>query len=166
MKFKIVIIMLTLLALSGNSLSAFAKNNPQASRDWSAVRAIPTGEKLSVRTREGKKFDGRLRRVTDTTLTLDRDSGSTDVSRDSVEKVYQVMEGSRGKSVAKGAAIGAGIGFGAGAGVAIAAGNYEDLDRGELVAILGGLGAAIGAGIGALAASFGKKEKKVLIYEA
>jgi len=165
MKPRMVITMLTLLALSGNSFSAFAKNNPQTSRDWSVVRALASGETLSVRTKDGKKVDGRLRGVTDTTITIDRDGGSTDVNRDSVEKVYQVVSGSRGKSVAKGAAIGAAIGFGAGAGVGIAAGSYEDLDRGELVAILGGIGAAIGAGIGALAASFGRKEKKVLIYE-
>jgi small nuclear ribonucleoprotein (snRNP)-like protein len=166
MKLRLFIITLTLLALSGNSFSALAKDSPQASRDWSAVRALSLGTKLSVRTKDGKKLDGSLRQVTDTALTIDRDSGSTNVSRDAVEKVYQVLEGSRGKSVAKGAAIGAAIGFGAGAGVGIAAGSYEDLDRGELVAILGGIGAAIGAGIGALAASFGKKEKKVLIYEA
>lgn len=60
------------------------------------------------------------------------------------------VRNSAGKSVGKVAAIGAGIGFGAGAGVGIAGGAYEDLETGDLVAILGGAGAAIGAGIGEL----------------
>ena len=111
-------------------------------------------------------MEGRLVNISDTALTIDRGSKSTDVTRDSIEKVYRIEPKSKGKSVAKGALIGAGIGFGAGAGVGIAAGNYEDLETAELVGILGGIGAAIGAGLGALFSSFGKKEQKILIYES
>lgn len=166
MKTKFLIPALVILTLIGNSMVSLAAQAVDPNRQWAEVRATPTGNKLSLRLKDGKKMEGRLVNINDSGLSIDRGSQTSDVSRDSIEKVYRVEAGSRGRSVAKGALIGAGVGFGVGAGVGIAAGNYEDLETAELVGILGGIGAAIGAGLGALFASFGKKEKKVLIYES
>jgi hypothetical protein len=166
MKNKFIVPILIIFTLALNSTLSFAGQTGAPNRQWADVQATSTGNKLSLRLKDGKKMEGRLVNISDTALTIDRGSKSTDVTRDSIEKVYRIEPKSRGKSIAKGALIGAGIGFGAGAGVGIAAGNYEDLETAELVGILGGIGAAIGAGLGALFSSFGKKEQKVLIYES
>lgn len=134
------------------------------SSDWSVVTAIGTSEKVSVELKDGKKMKGRLRTVTDSMMTVDRGSKTTDISTDSIARVYR-MAGSAGKSVGKAAAIGAGIGGGIGVGIGIASGGYEDLGRGEVAAIAGGVG-VIGAGIGALVGGLGSKEKKVLVYQS
>ena len=163
MKSKLFLPLLVLFTLVVNSTAALAGQ----SGDWGAVQSIGAGEKVRVQLKDGKKTDGTLRGVTSTGLTVERNSNTLDYSRDSIARVYRVVKGSKGKSIAKSTAIGAGIGFGAGAGVGIAAGNYEDLDTGELIAILGGIGAAIGAGIGALIGSIGGgRDKRQLIYES
>jgi len=136
-----------------------------ASTDWSVVTAISPGEKLSIELKDGKKIKGRLRTISDSTLTLDRGSKTSDHSRDSIARVYR-MAGSAGKSVGKAAAIGAAIGGGAGVGVGVASGGYEDLSRGEIAGILGAVGAGVGAGIGAIVGGLGSKEKKVLVYQS
>lgn len=135
------------------------------SGDWSTVQAIAPGEKVSIETRDGKKMKGRLRSVSDTMVTLDRDSKTSDLSRDSISKVYRLV-GSAGKSVGKAAAIGAAIGGGIGVGLGVASGGYEDLSRGEIAAIAGAVLGVIGAGIGAVVGGLGSKEKKVLIYQS
>lgn len=135
------------------------------SRDWSTVQALAPGEKVNIETKDGKKMKGRLRSVSDTMITLERDSKISDVNRDSISRVYR-MVGSAGKSVGKGVAIGAAIGGGVGVGLGIASGGYEDLSRGEVAAIAGGVLGVIGAGIGALVGGLGSKEKKVLIYQS
>jgi hypothetical protein len=166
MKIKFIVPILVILTLLGNSTISLAVQAGDPNRQWAEVRATPTGNKLSLRLKDGKKMEGRLVNISDSALTIDRGKQTSDVTRDSIEKVYRVEPKSRGKSVAKGALIGAGIGFAAGAGVAFAAGSYEQYETAELVGIFGSLGAAIGAGLGALFASFGKKEQKVLIYES
>lgn len=146
---------------------ALAQNPSGAISDWSAVRSVSPGEKLSVRLKDGKKMEGRLLSVSDAMLTMDRGNRSTDIDRQAVEKVYRLVPKSVGKAVGKSALIGAGIGFGAGAIVGVSAGSYEDLETAGLVGILGGLGAAIGAGIGAIVGGIsGSGDKKVMIYDA
>ena len=135
------------------------------SSDWSTVQAIAQGEKISIETKDGKKMKGRLRSVSDTMLTLDRGSKTSDLSRDSISKVYR-MVGSTGKSVGKAAAIGAAIGGGVGIGLGVASGGYEDLSKGEIAGILGVVGAGLGGVIGAVVGALGSKEKKVLVYQS
>ena len=157
--FLLILVVFTLLVNSTVTLAG-------QSNDWGAVQSIGAGENIRVQLKDGNKTDGILRGVSATTLSLDRNNNTLDFSRDSIARVYRVVKGSKGKSIAKSTAIGAGIGFGTGAGVGIAAGTYEDLEMGELVAILGGIGAAIGAGIGALIGSIGGGgDKRELIYE-
>lgn len=166
MKTRFVALTLILFIFLTNSTILLAQQTDNAKGDWAAVQAVPAGEKLNLRLKDGKKAEGNLQSVSATTLTLSKDNKTTDFSRDAIAKVYRVIQKSRGKSIAKGALIGAGIGFAGGAGVGLAAGQYEDLGTAELVGIFGLLGAGIGAGIGAVASSFGKKQKLVLIYES
>ncbi|MFY9554286.1 MAG: hypothetical protein WAV47_06145 [Blastocatellia bacterium] len=161
MKTKTIVVSLVLSVVLVNTTIA-----QTVGREWDAVRSLSSGEKLSVRLKDGKKLDGILRSVSDTLLVLDRGNNASDLARDSVSKVYRIERKSTARSIGKPTLIGAGIGFGIGAGVGIAAGNYEDLGTGELVAVLGGLGAAIGAGIGAIVGAIGSKERRVLVYEA
>lgn len=164
MKSRTLALTMVVFTLLMNVAPAIAQQ-PSASSDWSAVTAISAGEKVSVELKDGKKMKGRLRTVSDSMMTLDRGSKTSDISRDSVSRVYR-MVGSAGQSVAKAAAIGAGIGGGIGVGVGIASGGYEDLSRGEIAGILGAVGAGIGAGIGAVVGGLGSKEKKVLVYQS
>ena len=159
---KSLAVLMVVFTLFMNPTPAMAQ---QVSSDWSTVTAISSGEKISVELKDGKKMKGRLRSVSDSILVLDRGSKTTDVSRDSIARVYR-MEGATGRSVGKAAAIGAAIGGGTGVGVGIASGGYEDISRGEVAAVLGAVGAGIGAGIGAIVGGLGSKEKRVLIYES
>ncbi len=147
------------------SVTPALAQQPAVSSDWSTVQSLAPGEKMSIETKDGKKMKGRLRSVSDTMVTLDRGSKTSDLTRDSIARVYR-MAGSAGKSVGKAAAIGAAIGGGVGVGLGIASGGYEDLSRGEIAAIAGGVLGVIGAGIGAVVGGLGSKEKKVLIYQS
>jgi len=164
MKSKTLTLCMVVATLLMNLTPAMAQQVTAAS-DWSAVTAIAPGEKLSIELKDGKKMKGRLRTVSDSVVTLERDSKTSDVSRDSISRVYRIV-GSAGKSVGKAAAIGAGIGGGIGIGLGIASGGYEDIGRGEIAAVLGAVGAGLGAGIGAIVGGLGSKEKRVLIFES
>src|SRR5690349_5156704 len=112
MKTKFIVPMLIIFTLAVNSTLSFAGQTGDANRQWATVQSTSTGSKLSLRLKDGKKLEGKLLNISDTGLTLDRDNKSTDITRDSIAKVYRVEQKSRGKSVTKGALIGAGIGFG------------------------------------------------------
>ena len=103
MKIKFIVPMLVIFALLGNSTISLAAQAGDPNRQWAEVRATPTGNKLSLRLKDGKKMEGRLVNISDTALTIDRGRQTSDVTRDSIEKVYRVEPKSRGKSVAKGA---------------------------------------------------------------
>jgi hypothetical protein len=121
---------------------------------------------LNVKLKDGKKVEGRLRSVSDTTLTLDRGNRTSDFDRNSIARVQRYVSNSVGKSIGKSTAIGAGVGFGAGAGLGLAAGQYEDIETASLVGIFGAIGAGLGAAIGAIAgAASATGRKKVTIYE-
>jgi hypothetical protein len=163
MKVKSTALITLVLALLLNSIPARAAQGNTT--EWAALQSLTSGEKVRVELKDGKKLEGRLLNVTSNSLSIDRKNKPTDFNRDSIAKVYRFVKKSAGKSVAKSAAIGAGAGFGAGLGVSLAAGQYEDLGTAELIAVLGGFGAAIGAGIGALVGSFGKHERRELVYQ-
>jgi hypothetical protein len=165
MKIKTLPIALALLTFSMNPVVIMAQQGATSAREWAAVKAVPSGEKLRVRMKDGKTLEGRLRNISDAMLEMDRKNKTIDLNRDSIAKVYRLVKQSTGKSIAKSTAIGAGIGFGIGAGVGIWGGTYEDLETAGLVAILGTGGAAIGAGIGAIVGALGSKQRQVLVYE-
>ena len=159
-QFATIVILLTSLLLSPVTLMAQATTG-----DWSRLKSVPTGSKLSVKLRNGKKLDGVLSSVSDSALTLLVKNTSTEVKRDDVNTVHTV----NGASVTKATLIGLGVGTGIGAAVGIAgdasssSGGFETLDNAAAGAIT-----IIGALAGTIAGfAIGKtRKKRVLIYEA
>jgi hypothetical protein len=144
----------------GLHVSAQTSRAEPAGRDWSAVRALASGEKLVVRTKDGDRVAGRFVSADDSVLVVRHDETNLSLARDNV----RLVQLNRGKSRLKGALFGTAIGGGAG----FAAGGiiyfpYRDDIAGVTVPAFTGLGAAIGAGIGAALA---KGTKNVTVYEA
>ena len=159
-QFATIVILLTSLLLSSVTLAAQTANT-----DWSRLTSVPTGSKLSVKLRNGKKIEGTLSTVSDTVLTLLVKNGSTEVKRDDISSVHTVS----GASVAKATLIGLGVGAGVGAVVGLAgdassdAGGFEAIDNAVAGAITV-IGALAGTVTGFV---IGKtRKKRVLIYEA
>ncbi|MFL6332404.1 MAG: hypothetical protein ACJ754_03585 [Pyrinomonadaceae bacterium] len=151
------------LALFASLLLSPAVSAQTANGDWSALKAVETGSKLSVKLKSGKTVEGRLTGVNDDALSLSVKSKPADLKREDVQSVYQV----RGKSAAKGALIGLGVGAGAGAALGAAADSSSDGLEGIDAAVTAGLtvlGAAAGALTGFLIGKSGSK--RVLVYQA
>ena len=135
-----------------------------APNEWSMVKAVPPGDELVVKLKNGQSIKGRLRVISDIHLTLARGKKSFDIDRQDVRQIHRVVP----KSAARPTLIGAGTGAAIGAaGIAVAAAADESGgDDGEVAAAILGV-ALLGAGIGALVGlAFGSRQKKVLIYEA
>jgi hypothetical protein len=133
-----------------------------ATNDWSALKAVASGSKLSVKLKSGKSVEGKLTGVSDDSLSLTVGGKPTDIKAVDVLRVYRVGGSSAGKTALIGAAVGAGVGAAVGA-----AGGDDDgfaPTKGQaaagLAALGGGAGALIGYAIGR------SRHKRVLIYEA
>ena len=134
-----------------------------AAGDWSALKAVATGSKLSVKLKTGKRVEGRLTGASDDTLSLSVKNKPVELKREDVQSVYQA----RGNSATKGTLIGLGVGAGAGAALGAAADSSSDGFEGIDTAVTAGLtvlGAAAGALTGFLIGRRGSK--RLLIYEA
>ena len=145
-------------ALAAGKKTAAAATTPPA--DWSAVQAIPRGEKIVLRMKDGQRREGRFESASDLLVNIVRDGSSMSVER---ERIWRVSR-KGGMSRANGALWGAAIGGGSGAvtgGVLYDAANGDFVE--SFVPVVALLGAGIGAGIGAL---FGKGKKDITIYEA
>lgn len=145
-----------------SSLAAPAQAQTAPTRDWSALRAVAAGTKLSVKLASGKSVEGRLGAVSDTALSLTVGGRPRDLRREDVLRVHQVGGTSAGKMALIGTAVGAGVGAGVGA----ATSDNDDFifSRGQAAAVVAGIGAGIGAITGF---AIGKaRRKRVLIYEA
>lgn len=134
-----------------------------ASNDWSTLKSLSHGLKLSVKLKDGKKREGKLESVSDSTLVLLAKGRTVELRREDVATVHQVRRGTATKAMLIG--LGAGAATGATIGLAGSAQNddFDKLDQ----AVTAGLTAA-GAGVGAL---FGyligrSGGKKILIYAA
>jgi len=144
--------------------NAVIKDGRQDSKqdDWEAVKRVPVGDEITVETKDGKKTNGRVASITDTTMTISGQPQPLSFDQPSIKKVYRkVIGGSRAKNTLIGTAIGTGVGGGIAA-VLLAATGGSDA-TGEILGIGMLIGAGIGSGLGALT---GKGEKKVLIFEA
>jgi hypothetical protein len=134
---------------------------PAGSGDWGSVQAVPPGDALIVKLKDGRSVEGKLNSVTDAELSLTRNNKSETFGRD---RIFQIYGRKRKAEKGKYAAIGAGIGAGVGLGVGLAK-NSPPVDDGEIYPIAGTI---LGAGIGAIGGFlFGQaKRKRVLIYQA
>src|SRR6266542_5113304 len=146
------------------SMILAAQNTAATTADWSALKAVTSGSKVSVKLKNGKTVDGTLSSVSDAALTLSIKNSVQDLKREDVLSVYQLTK----KSATKATVIGMGVGAGAGAGIG-AAGAANDDNGFEKIdhAVTAGL-TVIGAGVGALTGYLVGRggSKRVLIYES
>ena len=143
--------------------AAPAQNGTAATGDWSAVKAISAGSKLSVKLKSGRTIEGRLAGVTDDALSLSVKSKPAELKREDVRSVYRLT----GKSATKATLIGLGVGAGAGLALGAAADSSSDGFEGIDAAVTAGL-TVLGAGAGALTGYLlGRRGgKRVLVYQA
>ena len=153
----IVVLLLSFL------LSPLALAAQTAPTDWSRLNSVTGGTKLSVKLKDGKKFDGTFDGATDTTLSLTVKNARKEIRREDIASVHEVS----GKSATKSTLIGLGVGAGAGAAIGVAgdasndAGGFEKLDHAAAGAVTV-IGALAGAITGFAVGKIGKK--RVLLY--
>jgi hypothetical protein len=159
---KTIALVLAFLMLLTHPCVSLAQSAP-VPREWSVVKAVPPGDELVVKLKDGQTIKGRLRAISDVHLTLARGKKSFDLHRQEVRQIHRIVPKSAAKATLIGAGTGAAIGAG---GIAVAAAADESGgDDGEVAAAILGV-AILGAGIGALVGLvFGSRQKKVLIYE-
>jgi len=156
----IIVVLVLSFLLSPVTLVAQTGTN-----DWSRLSSVATGTKLSVKTKDGKKVEGTLTAVSDTSLTLTVKNAAKEVRREDVASVHGVSKKGAGKATL----IGAGIGAGVGAGLGIAAEQNDndsffetkDSVTAGVIVVAAGLGALTGFIIGK---TTGKK--RVLLYQS
>jgi hypothetical protein len=153
------VVVFALIAMIARSQIVFAQATPTPIKgSWDAVKAVPPGEKVAVRLRNGKTLKGWMISASDTVLTLERKKNNTDVNRGDVLRVHRMVKRSGEKEVLLGFLIGAGVGAVLGV---LAEPDYSD-DPGLTTLILGLLGAAVGTSMGA---AIGILPQRMLIYE-
>lgn len=163
MRSRTVALGLAFLILLTHPSISLAQGAPSPN-EWSILKAVPPGDQLVVKRKDGQTIKGRLKVISDVHLTLARGQKSFDIDRQDVRQIHRIVPKSAAKATLIGAGTGAAIGT---AGIAIAAAADESGgDDGEVAAAILGV-ALLGAGIGALVGlAFGSRQKKVLIYEA
>jgi hypothetical protein len=155
---KITTIVVLLLSFLLSPLALAAQTAPT---DWSRLNGLTSASKLSVKLKDGKKFDGNFASVSDTTLAVMVKNARKEVRREDVASVHEVS----GKSATTATLIGMGVGAGAGAALGVVADNTDDDFLEVHNGVTAGL-AVLGAGVGALTGFlFGRASKKrVLLY--
>lgn len=150
-----------LLAITLLLSPAAHAQQPTATGNWAAVQAVPAGDELIIKFKDGQSERGRLISVTDTALSITRKNKEQTFGRADISQIHHLR---RKAEKTKYALVGAGAGAVVGA-VAGKAKNSPPIDDGEIYVVLG---TAIGAGIGAVAGLlFGQgRRKRVLIYQA
>lgn len=142
------------------SLAASAQDLPNAP-SWDAVR-YATKQKVEVRMINGAKYTGKVRGVTDISMSLNNVPGTKTLEKDDIDRVSRTF-----KSRKTGALWGVLIGGGAGAVLGYAGtsscnpGDFCLVSRGGGTFMGAALGGAVGAGVGA----FIGKTKHILLFE-
>lgn len=151
------------LALIASLLLSPVASAQTASGDWSALKAVEAGSKLSVKLKTGKTVEGRLTGVSDDGLSLTVGGRPTELKAVEVLRIHRVG----GSSAKKGALIGLAVGGGAGLAVGVAADSssdgfekFDDAAAAGLAVLGAGAGALIGYAVGR------SRRKRVLVYEA
>jgi hypothetical protein len=154
---KVVAFALIAMIARPQIMSAQALPTPTRG-SWDAVKAVPPGDKVVARLRNGQTLNGRMISASDTVLTLERRKNATDVNRGDVLKVYQLVKKSDNKGALLGFLIGAGVGALLGK-----LGEVEGADNSGLAPLaFGFLGALIGVGMGS---AISGRTQRLLIYE-
>ena len=158
MKTKVFSLLMAIAILLVQTPLALAQDSL---RNWGAVQAIQTDERLIVKQKDGKTIEGRMIEANETNLTISRNNKVVNIARSDIREIYH----SKGKAAkAKWALIGTGIGAGAGAGIG---GIKYDSSKDDYI-IYPFMGFLIGAGAGALGGlAFGaSRRERTLIYQA
>jgi hypothetical protein len=160
-KISAVVVAFALMVVLAKPQITFAQVTPTPIRgSWEGLKAIPPGDEVSVRLRNGQKLKGRLTSVSDTALTLADGNRTTDVTRADALRVYRVVSKSAKRSALIGLGIGAGAGLGGTALFAYTGDRGGEADLYGLAIILAGAGG--GALIGYI---MGSRKQRALIYE-
>jgi hypothetical protein len=154
---KVVAFALMAMIARPQIMSAQALPTPTRG-SWDAVKAVPPGDQVVARLRNGRTLNGWMVSASDTVLTIERRKNTTDLNRGDVLRVYRVVK----KSNTKGLLIGLLIGTGVGALLGKLAEPENPEDPGLAPVVFGGLGALIGGGMGA---AISGRTKRLLIYE-
>lgn len=159
---KSIAVLNILLAVALIYAPVAAAQQSALSVEWGSVKAVPLGDELVLKLKDGQSVRGKLTSVTDTALSMTVKNGNAETFY--MNDVFQIYHSRRKSEKAKYALIGAGVGAAVGGGVG-AAKNSPNIDDGEIYTMVGvPLGAGIGALVGLL---FGQgRRKRVLIYQA
>ena len=157
-------LLLAALLLHATPAPAQASSSPSSQKldvAWDAVKNLPTGDRVRVELKSGRRVTGTLRGVEDERLVLARDGRSEEFARTDVRRVDHVRRRAK-----KGLFAAMGAGAGAGVGLVVGAVKVDSLvDDSEIFYVLGpAVGAGLGAAVGAL---FGLgRRRHVLVYES
>ncbi len=134
-----IVVAFALMAMLAKPQFAFAQVTPAPIiGSWEVLKAIPPGDEVRVRLRNGQTLKGRLISVSDTALTLARGDITTDVTRGDALRVHRVISKSAKRATLIGLGIGAGVGgLGSGVAAATASGSGEPGEYGLAVLIYG-----------------------------
>jgi len=133
-------------------------------RKWAALAGIQPGSGVELKMKDGEAFKGNFIGVSETSVSLTRDSKTVDLEKDKIAMVWTVK-----RSFKKPVLIGTAIGAGAGVGIGIAAGGCKPrdilcFDRKATVpigaAVFGIVGALSGLVVGLL------HHYKIVVYQA
>src|SRR5262249_14382907 len=94
-----------MLALPIDGLAQSTSTN-----NWTAVTTLPSGQKLVIELRNGKKLKREFARASETAVTVARGKNTEDINRSGIRKIYRENGVSAGKSTLIGTAIGGGTG--------------------------------------------------------
>ena len=156
-----IVVAFALVAMLAKPQIAFAQVTPNPIRgSWEGIKAVPPGDEVVVRLRNGQTLKGNLINISDTTLTIDQAQRTTDVTRGDTLRVHRVVSKSAKRATLIGIGIGAGVGIAAAVAAAKSGEGEGDADLGALIA--GVVGAGAGALIGYVV---GSRKQRALIYE-
>jgi len=160
-KISSIFVAFALMSMLARPHIAFAQVTPDPIRgSWEGIKAVPPGDEVAVRLRNGQNLKGRLISVSDTALTIEHGANTTDVTRGDALRVHRVISKSAKRWTLIGLGIGAGIGMIGSVVTAKTGGGEGDADLWALVA------GAFGAGVGALTGYIvGSRKHRALIYE-
>jgi len=123
-----------------NAQGAGAPSN-QHHGNWDKVKQLSVGREVLVVENDAKSFQGKLKSVSDESITIGLTTGDETLAKGSILRVSWRGASHRWRNTG----LGAGIGAGGGAGIAAAAGNPTGFGWSR------GLNAAVGAVIGLVA---------------
>jgi small nuclear ribonucleoprotein (snRNP)-like protein len=159
---RVALVFTLITTMVFSPLVAIAQGSSSTS-DWSSLRSIPVDSKLSVKLKTGKTIDGKLRSVSDATLTLISKNTSVELKQEEISTVHHLLK----KSATTATLIGLGVGAGAGAAIGGLASSNDNsgLEKIDHVATAGL--AVAGAVIGAVSGYFIGRgaTKRVLVFE-